>query len=103
MSTEQDKLKHSKRLLKDENAVKKQTDIAKRHGGNLDKAHGFSKTHAMTCGDSNCVMCGNPRKFFNEPTPQEQRLFQDVEHTRNIRSNGIVPDETEIIKGTDDE
>ena len=32
MSKEQDKIKHSKRLLKDENAVKKQTKIAKDFG-----------------------------------------------------------------------
>ena len=83
MSTEEDKFKRSKRLLKDENAVKKQTDIAKRHGGNLTKAHGFAKTHAMTCGDSNCVMCGNPRKFWGEKTIQEQRAEQDVERKDN--------------------
>ena len=31
MSTEEDKFKHSKRLLKDENAIKKQVKIAKEH------------------------------------------------------------------------
>jgi hypothetical protein len=89
MSTEDDKFKHSKRLLKDENAVKKQTKIAKAHGFPLKKAHSFSKTHAMTCGDSNCVMCGNPRKFFNEPTQQEKRLFQDVDTPNDKHSNGL--------------
>lgn len=24
-----------------------------------------------------CYMCGNPRKYFNEKTVQERRLFQD--------------------------
>ena len=32
MSTEQDKIKHSKRLLKDDNAIKKQLKIAKSAG-----------------------------------------------------------------------
>jgi hypothetical protein len=83
MSTEEDKFKKSKRLQKDENAVKKQTKIAKTHGVSLTKTHSFSKTHAMTCGDSNCVMCGNPRKFWGEKTIQEQRAEQDVESKSN--------------------
>jgi hypothetical protein len=33
-------------------------------------------------------MCGNPRKFFDERTMQEQRQMQDVEKTRNKHSNG---------------
>ncbi len=95
MSTEHDKIKHSKRLLKDENAVKKQTKIAKTHGTSLTKPHSFSKTHAMTCGDSDCVMCGNPRKFFNEPTMQEKRFDQEVEILRDRRSNGTLPKDEE--------
>jgi hypothetical protein len=91
MSKEEDKFKHSKRLLKDENAVKKQSKIAKAHGFPTGPEHRLAKVHATTCGDSNCVMCGNPRKFFGEATLQEQRLFQDVEAHRDKRSNGILP------------
>jgi len=97
MSKEEDKIKHSKRLLKDENAVKKQVEIAKAHGGPFKKSNGFAKTHAMTCGDSNCVMCGNPRKFFNEPTQQEKRLFQDVEKISDKRGNGAKVDDEDIL------
>ena len=50
MSTEQDKIKHSKRLLKDENAVKKQTKIAKSKGSDISQPHKFAKQHAMDCG-----------------------------------------------------
>lgn len=91
MSKEEDKFKHSKRLLKDENAVKKQTKIAKSHGMPTGPEHRLAKVHATTCGDSNCVMCGNPRKFFGEATVQEQRLFQDVETHRDKHSNGTLP------------
>ncbi len=35
--TEQDKFKHSKRLLKDENAINKQLKIARAHGSSDDK------------------------------------------------------------------
>jgi hypothetical protein len=82
MSTEQDKFKHSKRLLRDENAVKKQTRIAKQYGSNVEEPHRFAKHHAMNCGDPKCVMCANPRKIFNEPTQQEKRLFQDLDQVR---------------------
>jgi hypothetical protein len=92
MSTEQDKFKHSKRMLKDEAAVKKQVDIAKQHGTTIESPHKFAKRHAMTCGDSNCVMCGNPRKFWGERTIQEQRLFQDVDQTTDRHGNGLPKD-----------
>ena len=79
MSKEQDKIKHSKRLLKDENAVKKQTKIAKDFGIPVTEPHKFAKHHAMNCGNPKCFMCSNPRKVFKELTQQEKRLFQDVE------------------------
>jgi hypothetical protein len=76
MSTEEDKFKKSKRILKDENAIRKQLKIAKAHGFPTGPEHRLSKVHATTCGDSNCMMCGNPRKFFGEPTIQEKRFDQ---------------------------
>ena len=76
MSHEEDKFKHSKRLLKDENAINKQVKIAKSHGFPVGPEHRLSKIHATTCGDPDCVMCGNPRKFFKEPTIQEKRFDQ---------------------------
>ena len=43
MSTEQDKYKNSRRRLKDENAVKKQTKIAKEFGVPVIEPHKFAK------------------------------------------------------------
>jgi uncharacterized protein YdaU (DUF1376 family) len=77
MSSEEQKFSHSKRLQKDENAVKKQTKIAKSAGSDISQPHRFAKHHAMDCGNPKCVMCGNPRKTFNELTQQEKRLFQE--------------------------
>ena len=88
MSTEQDRFKNSQRRLRDESAVKKQTKIAKAYGVPVKEPHKFAKHHAMDCGNPGCVMCGNPRKVFNELTAQEKRLFQDTEATRNRHSNG---------------
>jgi hypothetical protein len=95
MSTEQDKFKHSKRLLKDENAVKKQTRIAKEYGFPVENSHRFAKMHSTNCGDPGCHMCGNPRKFFKEPTVQEKRFNQDMETHRDKRSNGTLPKDEE--------
>ena len=89
MSKEQDKIKHSKRLLKDENAVKKQTKIAKDFGIPVTEPHKFAKHHAMNCGNPKCLMCANPRKTFKELTQQEKRLFQDVEKITDKHSNGL--------------
>jgi hypothetical protein len=91
MSTEQDKFNHSRRLQKDENAVKKQVKIAKEHGIPVKDPHRLEKHHAMDCGNPKCVMCGNPRKTFKELTAQEKRLFQDVDTPNDRHSNGLPP------------
>jgi hypothetical protein len=98
MSTEEDKFKHSKRLLKDENAIKKQVKIAKQHRvseynpGEPKQPHRFNKHHAMDCGNPECFMCGNPRKTHKDKlTAQEKRLFQDVEKSTDRHSNGTLP------------
>ena len=88
MNAESDKFKMSKRRLKDENAVKKQTKIAKEYGIPVTEPHKFAKHHAMNCGNPKCVMCGNPRKTFKELTQQVKRLFQDTDKTTDKRSNG---------------
>ena len=89
MSTEQDKYKNSKRRLKDENAVKKQTKIAKAHGVPVEEPHKFAKHHAMDCGNPGCPLCSNPRKLYNELTAQEKKMYQDTDHVRDKHSNGL--------------
>lgn len=76
MSKEEDKIKHSKRLHKDEAAVAKQVKIAKSNGMDVKEAHKFAKHHAMDCGQPGCMLCGNPRKLFKETTKQEQSFKQ---------------------------
>ena len=88
MSNEEDKFHHSKRLLRDEAAIKKQLKIAKayKHATGWiagQPQHKYAKVHSMNCGRPTCVMCGNPRKFFKSKkkealTIQEQRQMQDL-------------------------
>jgi len=78
MSNQEMKEKHSKRLHKETNAIKKQLKIAKSHGldVSMDEGHRFAKHHAMDCGNPECVVCGNPRKTFKEATIQEKSFKQ---------------------------
>lgn len=99
MSTAQDKFKNSKRRFSDEKVVKKQSRIAKQHNpsGYVSptelEPHRYHKHHAMDCGNPECHLCGNPRRTHKDRlTPQEKRLFQDVEQTRDRHSNGLTND-----------
>lgn len=78
MSNEQDKLKHSTRLRQKTNHIHQQVSIARSHGVGVKSGqeHYLAKVSGVTCGDSNCVMCGNPRKFFKEPTIKEKSFDQ---------------------------
>ena len=91
MSTEQDKIKHSKRLLKDENAVKKQTKIAKSKGSDVSQPHKFAKQHAMDCGNPKCLLCSWAKVVGIDPV-QVQRFDQDIDTVNHKHSNGLVPD-----------
>lgn len=73
MSGEKDK--YSKRRQADLAAAERQRKIAAAHGNDKSLNH-YVKLNAMTCGDSNCAMCGNPRKFFGEETIQERSFKQ---------------------------
>jgi hypothetical protein len=96
MSTDQDRFKHSRRLLKDENAINKQLKIARSHGTandkNVEHPHRLAKQHAMDCGNPQCLLCSS-EKVFGEPPIQQKRFDQNVEEIRDKRSNGITNQE----------
>jgi hypothetical protein len=78
MSDQEQKDKRSKRLQKEENAIKKQMNIAKSYGVPVNEyeGHRYAKKHVLNCGDPDCVMCANPRKTFKEKTKQEASFDQ---------------------------
>lgn len=97
MSNQSDKVKNSKRRLKDDNAVAKQVKIAKTRHVPVEEPHRFAKHHAVNCGDPKCTMCANPRhngwtKGNERLTAQERRLFQDIDTVRDKHSNGLKND-----------
>ena len=95
MTQPTDKSVRGRRLLQKNRHIARQVRIRQAHkfsGPNtkVDSPHRYHKVSGVTCGDSRCFMCGNPRKFFKERTMQEQREMQDVEQMRNKHSNGTV-------------
>ena len=91
MSTEEDKFKHSKRLLKDDNAIKRQTKIAREFGVPVEEPHKFAKQHALDCGNPKCLLC-HSEKVFGKKTIKERRFEQDMDTTSDRRSNGLNDD-----------
>jgi hypothetical protein len=92
MSTEQDKIKKSKRIQKDENAVKKQTKIAKTFGVPVTEPHKFAKHHAMDCGNPKCLLCSG-EKVLGIKSIKERRSEQDLDNISDRRSNGLPNNE----------
>jgi hypothetical protein len=99
MSNESAKSVRGRRLLQKTRHIARQVRIRKAHkfpnptkDGRIEKPHRYHKTSGVTCGDSRCAMCGNPRKFFKEKTMQEKRFEQDVDTVRDRHSNGTTPD-----------
>jgi hypothetical protein len=82
MSTQEDKDKHSRRLYDDTVHIERRKKLIKAKSVYFDdhviekQPHRLSKYSCMNCGNSNCVMCGNPRKFFGEKTIQEKSFDQ---------------------------
>jgi len=76
MSTEEDKIKHSKRIHQDEVAINKQVKIAKAFSIDVKEPHKLAKHHALDCGISNCPVCSSPRRTYGEVTKQEQSFKQ---------------------------
>ena len=87
MSKDEDKIKHSKRLLKDENAIKKQVKIAKSHVMPVENTHGFAKHHVMDCGQPGCIVCGNRRKVWGEKTVQEQKFDKQYRADQRVNND----------------
>jgi hypothetical protein len=98
MSNERAKYLNSRRRHKTDVAIARQVKIAKQHGldasdRHIKEPHRHAKHHAMDCGNPGCILCGNPRRisWFKKErlTPQERKLFQDVERVTDRHSNGV--------------
>ena len=87
MSNTNDKIKNSTRRHRDDTAIERQIRIAKDYHMHqntkwkyITQPHRNHKKHILNCGDSNCSICGKPRKWFKEITIQEKKFLQDKFH-----------------------
>lgn len=94
MSDQDSRQIHSNRIQKTLCAIRKQIKILRMRGFSKydaivdpDQAHRFAKKHAMDCGNPRCVVCGNDRKIWGDPTIQEKRMFQDVDRIKGEPKN----------------
>ena len=70
MSSEEDKIRHSRRIAKTTAKIKKQVKIAKAAGMDVSEEHRFAKMHAMDCGVPRCSVC--------HPNPKRERTVQEL-------------------------
>ena len=89
MSDDTTKIQHSSRLRQKKIKAQRQYEMSKRSIGGpwANTPHRYHKTKAFNCGDPKCAMCGNPRKFFGEPTMQERRFQQRRLHEEKLDIN----------------
>ena len=82
MSDPDTKEKRSKRLHHTQSQIKKRLRIRKDlHTSTAEierHPHKLYTNIGLSCGNSNCVMCGNPRKFWKDETIQEKSFKQDA-------------------------
>ena len=72
MSSEIDRIKHSKRRAKTQSKIKKQVKFAKMAGLSVKEEHRFAKHHALDCGVPNCPVCDIHH------TPKRERTIQEL-------------------------
>lgn len=93
MSDHDSRKRHSTRIEKTLCAIRKQINILRSLKFSdykfriSDQSHRFAKKHALDCGNSRCMVCGNDRKVWGIPTIQEQRMFQDVDRIKGHEKN----------------
>lgn len=89
-------LKRAKRRRLTTNAINKQKRIAKLSSWNhktLTQPHRWAKKHAMDCGRSGCMVCGNPRRTMKEKTLQEKKFIETFMESRGILHDWEFDDE----------
>ena len=83
MSNPEQKELRSKRLHKEESAIRKQQKIAIQHGATRleveREPHRFAKHHSMDCGNPECAMCGNPRHIHKHGETKQEKSFEQTQ------------------------
>lgn len=88
----EEKQKRQKRIQQKKRQVSRQLELRKRFSNPysdeaLKQPHRLQKKSAVTCGNPNCIMCGNPRKIFGYLTKQEMSFIQTGEWNEDYITN----------------
>lgn len=77
---QQSKEKRSRRIAQKSKSIKAKIKLIKHMRPYMDTSspHRYADVSPFNCGQSTCVMCGNPRKFYKEITIQE-KSFRNIE------------------------
>lgn len=84
MGNPAEKEKFGNRRQKTDRYIKRQVKIRQQNGLGGVESHRFHKKSGLTCGNSNCIMCGNPRKFLKEKTIQERKFLDNQKITEGV-------------------
>lgn len=79
MSDSESKEKHSRRIHQKHVKAHHNAEVARSLGADIKpwEEHRYEDSAHVNCGNSDCVMCANPRKVFKEKTIQEKSLEQN--------------------------
>lgn len=72
MSSEDQKIRRSKRRANTQTHIKKQVKIAKRAGIQVKEEHRYAKHNALDCGITHCPLCDHNH------TPKRRRTIQEL-------------------------
>ena len=97
MSDENTRNERSKRIKRDHRSIKKQLKIAKAYSIDVDNKdkHRLSKLKVLNCGDPNCFLCANPRKFnkgknINSLTTKERAFLETINWIEDEEENDMI-------------
>lgn len=79
MSSEESKIKHSKRIHQKQVKAHHNAEVARSLGADIKpwEEHLYEDSAHANCGNAKCVMCGNPRKLQKEKTIKEKSFEQE--------------------------
>jgi hypothetical protein len=72
MSSQEQRIRHSKRRANTQTHIKKQVKIARNAGLKVEEEHRFAKHHALDCGVPHCPLCD-----YNH-TPKRLKTLQEL-------------------------
>jgi hypothetical protein len=81
----EEKEKRNRRFQQKQRHINRQVNLKKQYNLHSEtmESHRYHKVKSLNCGDPNCAMCGNPRKFWNDVTIQEKKFHEMVDDEIN--------------------